>query len=88
MALTLFSVKVTVHFSFRLFTVPYIFVVRSLRYTASYRHRYLDFQMYRGGGRRGLWLWGGGGGREKQRDCNNITTARVQRVRGTSNAGI
>ena len=37
----------------RLFTVPYFFV-RSFRYTASYRHEYLDFQMYRGGGRRGL----------------------------------
>ena len=38
----------------RLFTVPYFFV-RSFRYTASYRHGYLDFQMYRGVGRRGLW---------------------------------
>ena len=28
----------------RLFTVPYFFV-RSFRYTASYRHGYLDFQM-------------------------------------------
>ena len=37
----------------RLFTVPYFFV-RSFRHTASYRHGYLDFQMYRGGGRRGL----------------------------------
>ena len=37
----------------RLFTVPYFFV-RSFRYTASYRHGFLDFQMYRGGGRRGL----------------------------------
>ena len=36
----------------RLFTVPYFFV-RSFRHTASYRHGYLDFQMYRGGGRRG-----------------------------------
>ena len=41
----------------RLFTVPYFFV-RSLRYTASYRHGYLDFQMYRGGGRRGLCKMG------------------------------
>ena len=40
-------------FDLRLFTVPYFFV-RSFRYTASYRHEYLDFQMYRGGGRRGL----------------------------------
>ena len=30
---------------FRLFTVPYFFV-RSFRYAASYRHGYLDFQMY------------------------------------------
>ena len=37
----------------RLFTVPYFFV-RSFRYAASYRHGYLNFQMYRGGGRRGL----------------------------------
>ena len=37
-------------FWLRLFTFPYFF----MRYTASYRHRYLDFQMYRGGGRRGL----------------------------------
>ena len=37
----------------RLFTVPHFFV-RSFRYTASYRHRYLDFQIYRGGGRRVL----------------------------------
>ena len=37
----------------RLSTVPYFFV-RSFRYTAPYRHGYLDFQMYRGGGRRGL----------------------------------
>ena len=29
----------------RLYTVPYFFV-RSLRYTASYRHGYLDFKMY------------------------------------------
>ena len=29
----------------RLFTVPYFFV-RSFRYTASYRHEYLDFQIY------------------------------------------
>ena len=35
----------------RLFTVAYFFV-RSFRYTASYGHGYLDFQMYRGGGRR------------------------------------
>ena len=37
----------------RLFTAPFFFVW-SFRYTASYRHGYLDFQMYRGGGRRGL----------------------------------
>ena len=37
----------------RLFTVPYFFV-RSFGHTASYRHGYLDFQMYRGGRRRGL----------------------------------
>ena len=37
----------------RLLTVPYFFA-RSFRYTASYRHGYLDFQMYRGGGRRRL----------------------------------
>ena len=29
----------------RLFTVPYFFV-RSFRYTASYHHEYLDFQIY------------------------------------------
>ena len=39
----------------RLFTVPYFFV-RSFTYTTSYRHGYLDFQRYRGGGRRGLYL--------------------------------
>ena len=33
----------------RLFTVPYFFV-RSFRYTASYRHGYLDFQMCEGAG--------------------------------------
>ena len=33
----------------RLFTVPFFFVW-SFRYTASYRHGYLDFQMYRGAG--------------------------------------
>ena len=50
----------------RLFTVPYFFV-RSFRYTASYRHGYLDFQMYRAGGRRGWQLLGGGGeGRENR----------------------
>ena len=37
----------------RLFTVPFFFV-SSCRYTASYRHRYLDFQMHLGRGRRGL----------------------------------
>ena len=37
----------------RLFTVPYFFV-RSFRYTAPYRHGYLDFPKYREGGRRGL----------------------------------
>ena len=42
-------------FASRLFTVPYFFV-RSFRYTASYRHGFVDFQMYRGGGRRGLLL--------------------------------
>ena len=51
-------------FWLRLFTVPYFFMIYTasyrhryldfVRYTASYRHRYLDFQMYRGGGRRGL----------------------------------
>ena len=51
-------------FWLRLFTVPYFFMrytasyrhryLDFVRYTASYRHRYLDFQMYRGGGRRGL----------------------------------
>ena len=46
-ALVLFNSKL------RLFAVPYFFV-RSFRYTASYRHGYLDFQMYRAGGRRGL----------------------------------
>ena len=40
------------HLGLRLFTVPYFFV-RSFRYTASYRHEYLHFQMYRAGGRRG-----------------------------------
>ena len=40
----------------RLFTVPYFFV-RSFRYTASYRHGYLDFQMYRA---LGIVAWGGG----------------------------
>ena len=34
----------------RLYTVPYFFV-RSFRYTASYRLGFLDFQMYREGGR-------------------------------------
>ena len=34
---------------FKLFTVPYFFA-RSFRYTASYRHGYLDFQMYREAG--------------------------------------
>ena len=38
---------------YRLFTVP-CFFAKSFRYTASYRHGYRDFQMYRGGGRRGL----------------------------------
>ena len=33
----------------RLFIVPYFFV-RSFRYTASYRHGCVDFQLYRGGG--------------------------------------
>ena len=41
------------HSYIRMFTVPYFFV-RSFRYTAYYRHWYLDFQMYRGGGRRRL----------------------------------
>ena len=45
----------------RLFTVPYFFV-RSFRYTASYRHGYLDFQMFRGDGRWGIAQGGGGGG--------------------------
>jgi len=44
---------VEVLFDRRLFTVP-CFFARSFRYTASYRHGYLDFQMYRGGGRQGL----------------------------------
>ena len=37
----------------RLFAVPY-FLARSFRYTASYCHGYLDFQIYQGDGRRGL----------------------------------
>ena len=44
----------------RLFTVPYFFV-RQFRYTASFRHGYLDFQMYRGGGSWGLQPQGVGG---------------------------
>ena len=40
----------TLGISARLFTVPYFFV-RSFRYTTSYRHGYLGFQMYLGGGR-------------------------------------
>ena len=37
----------------RLFTVPYFFV-RSSRYSGSFNDSHLGFQMYRGGGRRGL----------------------------------
>ena len=44
----------------RLFTVPYFFV-RSFRYTASYRHGYLDFHMYRA---LGIIARGGGGARK------------------------
>ena len=43
---------------------PYFFV-RSFRYTASYRQGYFDFQMYRGGERRGLYLWGGRGDKNR-----------------------
>ena len=39
-----YSSKPLKHSIVRLFTVPYFFV-RSFRYTASYRHGYLDFQM-------------------------------------------
>ena len=60
-----YSMVDTERFPTRLFTVPYFFV-RSFRYTASsYRNGYLDFKMYRGGGRWGLWLGAGGEGREK-----------------------
>ena len=56
--------NVLLNFKLNLETRNYFFV-RSFRYTASsYRNGYLDFKMYRGGGRRGLWL-GGGEGREK-----------------------
>ena len=54
----------------------------SFRYTTSYRHGYLDFQRYRGGGRRGLQLGGGGGGRgEKNRET--VITSPSARVHGT-----
>ena len=43
------------HNTSRLFKVPY-FLVRSFRYTASYRHSYLVIQMYRGGGRPELYI--------------------------------
>ena len=56
-----FLVIVHVRLYGRLFTVPYFFV-RSYRYAASYRHGFLDFQMYRGGGRRNYSSGGGGGG--------------------------
>ena len=42
----------------RLFAVPNFFV-RSFRYTASYRHGYLAFEMYPGGGRRDYSSGGG-----------------------------
>ena len=42
-------ISASVHRSSRLFTVPY-FLVRSCRCIASYRHGYLDFQMYQWGG--------------------------------------
>ena len=43
----------------RLFTVAYFFV-RSFRYTASYRHSYLVFQMTEGAGVRNYSSWGWG----------------------------
>ena len=47
---------------------------------------HLDFQMYRGeGGPSGIIALGGGG-REKWRDCNDITAARVHGARCTRNA--
>ena len=52
--------KTTLHNLLRLFTVLYFFV-RSLRYTASYRHRYLDFQITEGSGV-GDYSSGGEGG--------------------------
>ena len=61
----------------RLFTVPYFFV-RSFRYTASYHHGYLDFQMYQGGGRSGIIaLGGGGGGRGEKNKGTVITSAQL-----------
>ena len=55
--------KTTLHNLLRLFTVLYFFV-RSLRYTASYRHRYLDFQITEGSGV-GDYSSGGEGGPDK-----------------------
>ena len=51
----------------RLFTVPYFFV-RSFRYTASYRHGYLDFHMYRALGIIARGGGGGGGGEKKRKN--------------------
>ena len=52
--------------------------MRSFRYTESYRHEYLDFQMYRGGGKgaSGIIALGGGkgGGRsEKNRGTSGVS---------------
>ena len=47
----------------RLFAVPYFFV-RSFRYTTSYRHGYLDFQITEGSGV-GDYSYGGEGGPDK-----------------------
>ena len=74
----------------RLFTVPYFFE-RSFRYTASNRHGFLDFQNLPRGRASGIIARGGRGGgkvREKWRDCNNITAARVHGARCTSNVGV
>ena len=48
----------------RLFTVPYFFV-RSFRFTASYRHGYLDFKCTKGAGVGEYSSGGRGWGREK-----------------------
>ena len=54
--------------------------MRSFIYTSSYRHGCLVFQMYRGGGRQGLYFVGGGGEKNRGTVITSLQLTFTERV--------